>query len=230
MNVYQTVAEVMREVGAVRKDQKNLAQKFSFRGVDQVVNACAGPMRNHGLIVAPIGTNLDVREITSGGGKRQAWVTGTVQYGVYGPEGDRMADPIEAGTEATDFADKATAKAMSVAYRIALLQLFNLPTDDPDPDSEYVERSATKKEPQPGSPAAKAREIDAKKKAAAKAKPNDTQVIRDNIFAECKARNLSPDDLRAKWAEVGGTGKITECTDESQLAALLSAIILNGDE
>jgi hypothetical protein len=228
MNVFHAVNEVRKDAGAVAKDQKNHAQKFNFRGVDQVVNACAPAMRTHGVIVAPSSTHLHTEEITSGGGKRQAWVTGSVRYTVYGPEGDSF--PIESATEATDFADKATAKAMSVAYRIALLQLFSLPTDDPDPDSDYVERGPTKKEPQSGSPAAKARGIEGNKKAAAKPKANETQAIRDNIFAECKKRNLSPDDLRAKWAEVGGTGKITECTDDSQLGALLSAIILNGGE
>ncbi|WP_167488582.1 ERF family protein [Nocardia terpenica] len=226
MNVYQAVNEVRKDAGAVAKDQKNMAQKFSFRGVDQVVNACAPAMRAHGVIVAPSSTHLRTEEITSGSGKRQAWVTGSVRYMVYGPDGDSF--PIEAATEATDFADKATAKAMSVAYRIALLQLFSLPTDDPDPDSDYVERSAATTQPRSGSPAAKARGTEARKEAAAK--PNDAQAMRDNIFAECRKRNLGPDDLRARWAEVGGTGKITECADETKLAALLSAVILNSGE
>jgi hypothetical protein len=40
-----------------------------------------------------------------------------------------------------DSGDKAAPKAMSVAYRIALLQALNLPTDDADPDSQSYERS-----------------------------------------------------------------------------------------
>ena len=44
--------------------------------------------------------------------------------------------------ESLDTSDKGTAKAMSVAYRIALLQIFALPTQEPttDPDSEYHTR------------------------------------------------------------------------------------------
>jgi hypothetical protein len=38
--------------------------------------------------------------------------------------------------------DKATAKAMSVAYRTFLLQVLALPTDDPDPDADYIDRGA----------------------------------------------------------------------------------------
>ncbi len=40
-----------------------------------------------------------------------------------------------------DGGDKATAKAMSVAFRIALLQALALPTSEPDPDSSSYERS-----------------------------------------------------------------------------------------
>jgi hypothetical protein len=40
-----------------------------------------------------------------------------------------------------DSGDKATAKAMSVAYRTALLQVLCLPTDEPDPDSHTYERA-----------------------------------------------------------------------------------------
>ncbi len=42
-----------------------------------------------------------------------------------------------------DSGDKATAKAMSVAYRIALIQALNAPTGDPDPDTQTYERSAS---------------------------------------------------------------------------------------
>ena len=41
-----------------------------------------------------------------------------------------------------DSGDKATAKAMSVAFRTALLQALALPTDEPDPDSQSYERSS----------------------------------------------------------------------------------------
>ncbi|MGY2061146.1 ERF family protein, partial [Nocardia gipuzkoensis] len=185
--------------------QRNTAQKFSFRGVDQVVNAVAPALREHGVIVAPSRSTLVVREITSGGGKRQAWVTGTVNYTVYGPEGDTI--PVEVATEATDFADKATAKAMSVAYRIMLLQLLNLPTDDPDPDSEYVERDSSTR---------------------ASAKTSATKMIgpeeiRRQIFEVCEQRGIGRELLVKTWAGIGD-GKITECQDSAALATLLECL------
>ncbi|WP_309247530.1 ERF family protein [Nocardia terpenica] len=206
MHVFAAVNRVMCDVGAVRKDQKNTAQKFSFRGVDQVVNAVAPALREHGVIVAPVRSTLVVREITSGGGKRQAWVTGTVDYTVYGPEGDSL--PVEVATEATDFADKATAKAMSVAYRIALLQLLNLPTDDPDPDSEYVERGTA------------GRAVPAGRAEPKSAGPDQ---IRQEIFGLCEKRGISRDLLVRTWGTVGD-GKITECHDAAKLRALVDLL------
>jgi len=57
--------------------------------------------------------------------------------------------------ESMDSGDKATAKAMSVAFRTALLQTLCLPTDESDPDADsYVrsaapQRSATEKQEAP---------------------------------------------------------------------------------
>ena len=64
----------------------------------------------------------------------------TVNYSVFGDEGDPIHGMVAA--EAFDSGDKATAKAMSVAYRTFLLQLLCLPTDEPDPDTYSYEVAA----------------------------------------------------------------------------------------
>jgi hypothetical protein len=56
-----------------------------------------------------------------------------VEFAVHGTEGEPVTGVVAA--EAFDSGDKATAKAMSVAYRTFMLQTFCLPTDEPDPDS-----------------------------------------------------------------------------------------------
>ena len=66
-------------------------------------------------------------------------MTVKVRYTVYGPAGDTLVG-VTAG-ESMDSGDKGTAKAMSVAFRVFLLQSLCLPTDEPDPDSEVYERS-----------------------------------------------------------------------------------------
>jgi hypothetical protein len=52
-----------------------------------------------------------------------------------------------------DSGDKATAKAMSVAFRTALLQVFFLPTDEKDPDEDSFVRASSARANHPSVPA-----------------------------------------------------------------------------
>ena len=76
----------------------------------------------------------------------------TVRYDFYGPAGDSISATVAA--ESFDSGDKATAKAMSVAFRTALLQTLALPTDEvDDPDHVTYERaSASTPAPPPAPP------------------------------------------------------------------------------
>ena len=141
MSVYEALAVAAAEVGAVRKDSRNSQQGFSFRGIDAVMNAVAPAFRRHGLLgPLPDLQSLDRQEAgTSRNGALITRVTVTVRYTIFGPDGDTVSGTVPG--EATDTSDKATAKAMSVALRTFLLQALCLPTDEPDPDSAYVEHS-----------------------------------------------------------------------------------------
>ena len=48
MKVQEAIAAVLADVQAVRKGDRNEAQKFSFRGIDAVVNAVGPAFRAHG--------------------------------------------------------------------------------------------------------------------------------------------------------------------------------------
>lgn len=138
--VYEALNGVMRDVREVRKASENKQQGFMFRGIDAVVNAVGPALRDHGVIVTPTVQAYEYGTVEVGNNRtRMAHVRVTVTYSFYGPEGDAIyATTIG---EAMDSGDKATAKAMSVAFRIALLQALALPTDEPDPDASSYERS-----------------------------------------------------------------------------------------
>jgi hypothetical protein len=148
------LAGVAAEVGAVRKTERNNAQGFSFRGVDSVVNAVAGPLHSAGVF-GPVPEVLDVQRTAgqSRGGGGLTRVVVTVRYTLYGPD-DSLAGTVTA--EAFDAGDKATAKAMSVALRTFLLQALCLPTDEPDPDQASYETAGVV-EPLPSQRQAQAR-------------------------------------------------------------------------
>jgi hypothetical protein len=140
MKIHEAIVQIRAEVGAVRKDGRNTQQNFNFRGVDAVVNALAGMMSKHGVMVYPSKVTHTPGTKQLSGGKIATSIDVMVDYTFVGPEGDTFTAQVPA--ESFDLGDKATAKAMSVAYRTCLLQTFTLPTDDPDPDEHTYEQQA----------------------------------------------------------------------------------------
>jgi hypothetical protein len=186
--IYKLLSIAKQKIGAVGKNEQNSAQHFNFRGIDAVINAVAPIFNELGIIVAPevVEHVYDTVEI----GQRKTpmgHVTMVVKYTFYGPEGDSVSATV--ASEAMDSGDKAVAKAMSVAMRIALLQTLNLPTDEPDPDSQSYERSGTVTAP-----------------AVKPVKPGDTYAPDDMIAAILNAANL--DEIRTHWKAAGALGHL----------------------
>jgi len=141
--IYESMAKVMVSVSSVAKKDKNTSQGFNFRGIDAVLNAVAPALREHGVIVMPKVKWHEYKTVEVGQKRTQmAHVIISVTYTFTGVAGDSIE--CEVLGEAMDSGDKAVAKAMSVAFRIALLQALALPTDEPDPDSYSYERSEAK--------------------------------------------------------------------------------------
>lgn len=140
LTIHAALALVMRDVKAVGKDGVNKSQGFNFRGIDGVLNVVGPALRTHGVIVLP--TVEDVTYNTVEVGQKRTLmreVTMRVRYQFVGPDGGTLDAVVVA--ESMDSGDKATAKAMSVAFRSALLQVLAIPTHDPDPDEQSYERA-----------------------------------------------------------------------------------------
>lgn len=137
--VVVALCRVMEDVRAVRKGDRNRDQGYNFRGVDAVVNAVGPALRKHGVLVVPVLEEANYRDVTTSRGKPSRECTVKVRYRFYGPAGD-FIEAVTPG-ESMDFGDKGAPKAMSVAFRIALLQALALPTDESDPDAHSYERA-----------------------------------------------------------------------------------------
>lgn len=137
--IHAALADVMGDVQAVAKKDRNNHQKFMFRGIDAVVNAVGPALRKHRVIVTPEVLSANYETVATSTGKASTACRVIVSYLFHGPAGDSITATV-AG-EAWDSGDKATPKAMSVAFRTALLQALALPTDEPDPDSETFVRA-----------------------------------------------------------------------------------------
>ncbi|NUV54528.1 hypothetical protein G6W51_16750, partial [Streptomyces coelicolor] len=139
-SVYELMARVMRDVRNIGKNGRNESQNYSFRGVDDAIGALAQPLRDHGVVMTP--EVLDFKTEIRG---RQNAVMMRVAFHFHGPAGDKVT-AVTMG-EGSDFADKASNKAMSAALKYALIHTFMIPVDaksldDGDRDHPEGQRSA----------------------------------------------------------------------------------------
>ncbi len=140
LTVHAALVEVMREVTHVGKKDRNDFHNFMFRGIDTVLDGVGPALRTHGVLVVPKLLDLASRDTKTEKDKTQREVTVEVQYTFYGPAGDTIEAVVPG--EAADTGDKAVSKAMSVAFRIALLQALSIPTNEPDAASSGIERGS----------------------------------------------------------------------------------------
>jgi len=145
--IHARMADAMRAISAVAKSDRNSSQNFNFRGIDAVLNAVGPVLRDHGIVLLPVADppTLDTYQTRKGATMTHAILPVTVRF--CGPEGDEVECRVIG--EAADAGDKVLSKAHSVALRIALLQVFAIPTDEPDPDTSSHERAAVVPPPTP---------------------------------------------------------------------------------
>jgi hypothetical protein len=143
MSVYKAISAVAKEMAekGISKDRKNVQQGFQFRGIDQVYNALAPVLAKHGLVILPRITERTVTERTTQKGGVLFYVVVKAEFDFVATE-DGSIHTVTTYGEAMDSGDKATNKAMSIAYKYAAFQAFCIPTEetavDPDAEAHHV--------------------------------------------------------------------------------------------
>ena len=146
-SIHTALAAVMRSIGGVSKSDWHEHQKFNFRGIDALHNAVYGPLCEHGVFVTPEVLDAHYADVQTSQGKAARQATLRVRYTFHGPAGDSLS--VVAQGEAMDSADKATSKALAMAFKYALLQTFVIPTEDQDDGDAHTPERAAVAEPQP---------------------------------------------------------------------------------
>lgn len=140
-NVVEAMSAVMNDVGAVKKTGTGDVP-YSFRGIDQVMNALHGALTKHQVVVVPAGVqSIETERLNNG---RAQGVVLVMTYRIYGPRGDYIDVAGVGGS--VDYSDKAVNQAMSMSYKYALLEAFCIPTEDMqdgDASAPTVENAAT---------------------------------------------------------------------------------------
>jgi hypothetical protein len=124
----------------IGKDRKNEQQNFKFRGIDDVYNAVSPLLPKHGLLILTrtLERTCTVRESKSGGALMSIVLKMEFDF-VSVADGSKITVGPFYG-EAMDSGDKATNKAMSVAYKYCCFQTFCIPVQAaPDADAQTHE-------------------------------------------------------------------------------------------
>lgn len=137
-NIYKAINEVMKEIGAVGKNQKNAQQNFMYRGIDAVMNAINPALINHGVFIVPEILEQTREDRVSAKGNALIYSVCKIKYTFYAEDGSSVT-AITIG-EGMDSGDKATNKAMAIAFKYACFQVFCIPTEEmANPDAECHE-------------------------------------------------------------------------------------------
>lgn len=139
MKVYQCINAVQKALSktGIAKDRTNTqGSGYKFRGIDDVYNAVAPLLAEHGLCIIPRMLTRTCEDRQSKSGGALFYVTVEAEFDFVCAEDGSKATARTFG-EAMDSGDKATNKAMSAAYKYACFQTFAIPTEgDNDADAQ----------------------------------------------------------------------------------------------
>lgn len=142
--IYAAMTGVMRDMVAIGKDKKNVQQGFNYRGIDDAYNALQPLLADHGIFNTPEVLEKWREERTTKSGTVLAFTVLRIKYTFYADDGSSVYCIVEG--EGMDSGDKSSNKAMAVAHKYALLQVFCVPTvitDDPDQQVHEVVAKST---------------------------------------------------------------------------------------
>lgn len=143
MNIYESITKIMEEIPAIGKDQTNKTQGFKYRGIDDVMNTLQPLLSKNKVFIVPQILEQTREERTTNKGGNLIYSICKIKYIFYAEDGTYI-EAVTVG-EGMDSGDKATNKAMAIAMKYALFQVFCIPTEEmKDPDGETPEGSKPK--------------------------------------------------------------------------------------
>ena len=133
--IYAALAKVVAQVGAVGKNQRNAMQNYRYRGVEDVIAAVKPVMVEHGVFVYPVVVEHAATQELVGGKKTPMFhVVARIEFHFAATDGSEVVATTIG--EGTDTGDKAANKAMTAAYKYALVETLMIPDELHDGDAE----------------------------------------------------------------------------------------------
>lgn len=133
--IFQAIPAIMGEINAVGKNKKNLQQGFMYRGIDDVMNAINPALVHHKVFIVPEILEQSREERQTNKGANLIYSICKMRFRFCAEDGSSV-EAVTVG-EGMDSGDKATNKAMAIAFKYACFQVFCIPTEEiSDPDAE----------------------------------------------------------------------------------------------
>ena len=153
-SVYAAIHAVASEFAehGIARSHTNLRDGYDYRSIDDVLGRLAPLLAKHRLCILPRIIAHHAGERVGEGNTLLSHVTLRAKFSLISVD-DGTRHVVEAFGEALDASDKATAKAMSTAYKSAVLQTFCVPVSgqqDVDASSPRLMRKVPVAEPVEG--------------------------------------------------------------------------------
>jgi hypothetical protein len=133
--IYPAICSIIGDIGAIAKNKKNQKQGFMYRGIDDVMNALQPMLAKYHVFVVPTVLEQYREDGTTKAGGVSHLSIFKIKYTFYAEDGS-FIESVTVG-ESADTGDKGSNKAMAIAFKYALFQVFCIPTEEmPDPDAE----------------------------------------------------------------------------------------------
>jgi hypothetical protein len=153
--IHVAMQRIFADIEPIAKTEQNEQQKYSFRGVDTVMNALHEIFNRHHVIPLPRYTMLGSEQRPTRSGGELRFVTLRVRIKCVGPQGDSLT--LQTIGEAADTSDKACNQAMQAGLKYALFHTFLIPTGEKDADATTHELGGAIQRENQGQPGRSAR-------------------------------------------------------------------------
>lgn len=193
--IYAAISGVIADCGVVGKDKVNKQQGFKYRSVDDVFNALHPALAKNKVVIIPTVVDRQCEEVgKTKNGASILKVICKVKYDICAEDGSRVTSIIYG--EGMDMGDKATNKAMAIAYKYLCFQVFCIPTEEmTDPDSENLEGEIVKPEKEAEKKAEKPKEQPAPKPSQPEEDTKISQAMLNTIQNEQKRTGVADETI-----------------------------------
>ena len=140
--IIEALSSIMAEIGAIGKSRKSTGVNFAYRGIDDVMNELHPLLSKHQVLTVPEVVEHHREERQTATGKPMIYSIMTVKIHFVAVDGSEVVATVVG--EGMDMSDKASNKALAIAYKYACFQVLCIPTEEmakADPDGYMPEAS-----------------------------------------------------------------------------------------